>query len=80
MLKLRALAALLLVAVNFPVLADVSEAEIAQLKSEMMKLLSRVEALESENQSLRSASGPAVDRKNKWTDSIKVKGDLRYRY
>lgn len=66
-----------------------AEDELSLLKTQLLDLLNRVEALEAENASLRSGlkvvqadhkEGPSKKRSRAWTDTINLKGDLRYRY
>ena len=79
-----------------PAQAAVSEAEFEALKAQLSALANRVAVLEQENASLRrvgeEASGTldaaqaelAEIRRHsltsKWVESIKIKGDFRYRY
>jgi hypothetical protein len=83
---------LLIICLSAPVSAGTSQTDIQQLRSELLSLLKRVESLESENKSLKDSitegatstnhrsDGVATVAKTSWTDTIKVKGDLRYRY
>lgn len=54
-----------------PLAAD----ELAKIKGDLVALIARVEALETENRQLKSSAD-----KKEWTKSLKLKGDIRYRY
>jgi hypothetical protein len=74
----------------------VSDEQFEQLRSEMFALAQRVNSLETENAQLKQASEQnlreivvardsvqqvaARQNSGDWTDSIKLKGDFRYRY
>ena len=71
--------------------AEVSESEFAEMKAGLVSLMERVNALEAENKALRVQSvkhSEAVEVmasadqkvKSNWSNTVKVKGDLRYRY
>ena len=71
--------------------AEVSDSEFAEMKAGLVSLMERVNALEAENKALRVQSVKhseavevmtSVDQKVKsnWSNTVKVKGDLRYRY
>jgi hypothetical protein len=69
--------------------ASVSDEDFSDLKTELMSLISRVDALEAENKALRESvvsSASTVeklvtsDKSSSWTKNVKIKGDLRYRY
>ena len=81
---------------NAPVFATISDDEFAQLKAEFAAMGQRLNALEAENSALRELGESTVAelevaqselstvRKGaaagSWTDTIKLKGDFRYRY
>ncbi|MBT3710085.1 MAG: hypothetical protein HOG19_11630, partial [Gammaproteobacteria bacterium] len=71
--------------------AEVSDSEFAEMKAGLVSLMERVNALEAENKALRVQSvkhSEAVEVmasadqkvKSNWSNTVKVKGDLRYRY
>ena len=69
--------------------ASMSDQDFSDLKTELMSLISRVDALEAENKALRESvvsSASTVeklvtnDKSSSWTKNVKIKGDLRYRY
>jgi hypothetical protein len=76
--------------------ASVSEAEFAELKAQFAAMAQRLSALEAENNQLRELSNNTVSElevaredlavvqkqseKSSWTETIKWKGDFRYRY
>lgn len=67
--------------------AAASSESLSLLKTELMSLLARVEALEAENRALKKSaitndsSTDLVSREQEnWTQTVKVKGDFRYRY
>ena len=69
--------------------ASVSEKDFSDLKTELISLINRVEALEAENKALRefvvsSASTveqvAATGKPAGWTETVKITGDFRYRY
>jgi hypothetical protein len=76
--------------------AAISDAEFAQMKAEFAALAARLSTLEAENAELREANSQTlkdvqlnreqvamVGKKKSaadWTDTIKIKGDFRYRY
>ncbi|PIE39382.1 MAG: hypothetical protein CSA53_01885 [Gammaproteobacteria bacterium] len=66
--------------------AAVSQSDIDTLKAQMAEMAARLNALEHENHKLRekAAQHKAHGKKHtagaSWTDNIKLKGDLRYRY
>ncbi|MGV0036425.1 MAG: putative porin [Candidatus Azotimanducaceae bacterium WSBS_2022_MAG_OTU7] len=69
--------------------ATVSDEEFSDLKNKLMSLLNRVDALEAENRALKkpvvasaaTAEKLAATRKSTgWTETVKLKGDFRYRY
>ena len=69
--------------------ASVSDKDFSDLKTELMSLISRVEALEAENKALKdfvvSSASTAEQRATTgkptdWTESVKITGDFRYRY
>ena len=69
--------------------ASVSDKDFSDLKTELMSLINRVEALEAENEALReyvvsSASTveqlAATGKPAGWTETVKITGDFRYRY
>lgn len=69
--------------------ATVSDEDFSDLKNELMSLLNRVDALEAENRELKesvvssaaTAEKLAATRKSSgWTETVKLKGDFRYRY
>jgi len=78
-----------------PVFAVVSDAEFAQLKVELAAMAKRISALEADNRVLREHSEPAVTqveitksavsspqaaaKKSSWMETIKLRGDFRYR-
>lgn len=79
-----------------PVFAAISDEEFAQLKAEFASMAQRLNALEAENSALRELSESTVTelelaqtelstvsnhaQASDWTDTIKLKGDFRYRY
>jgi hypothetical protein len=89
-------AAIAFSAANTPALAAISDEEFAKMRAEFSALSQRLSALEAENTRLRSDNAQtikdvAVQREQlasvgkkaspgSWTDTIKLKGDFRYRY
>ena len=89
-------AAVALSAATAPALAVVSDEEFARMRAEFSALAERLGALEAENAKLRSdnaqtvrdvavyreqvAGGGGKKAAASWTDTIKLKGDFRYRY
>ncbi|MEH6583018.1 MAG: putative porin [Halioglobus sp.] len=81
---------------NAPVYAAISDDEFAQLKAEFAAMSQRLNTLEAENSALRELSESTVTdlevaqaelgsvkqhaSASSWADTIKVKGDFRYRY
>jgi predicted nucleic acid-binding protein len=79
-----------------PVFAAVSDEDFAQLKAQFAAMSARLNTLEAENSALRELSESTVTElevtqtalsevkssaaANSWTDTIKLKGDFRYRY
>ena len=69
--------------------ASVSDEDFSDLKTELMSLINRVEALEAENKALQESVVSSASTVEKlattgkpagWTESVKIKGDFRYRY
>ena len=69
--------------------ASVSDEDFSDLTTKLMSLLNRVEALEAENRALKvsvvssAATAEKLAATGKpagWTETVKVKGDFRYRY
>ena len=85
----RLLPFLLLLTFIYPRIALAAD-DLSDIRSELLSLLKRVENLEAENQQLRdqvqatSTQVEAIEatpkKKNRWTDTISVSGDLRARY
>ena len=74
---------LILLTCNLPASATVTDAEFSQLRADLLGLLERVETLEAENRELKASSEKVMRQtaeKSSWSDSITLKGDLRYRY
>jgi hypothetical protein len=85
----------LLTVVSAPTLAEVSDEEFSRLQAQLMALANRVDTLEAENASLKASSAQtlkdievnrqqvaAVKKRgsgSSWTDTIRWKGDFRYR-
>ena len=79
----------LLLTFIYPCIALAAD-DLSDIRAEVLSLLKRVESLEAENQRLRNevqATSNRVDavaevskKKNGWTDTISVSGDLRARY
>ncbi len=81
---------------NAPVFAAISEEDFAQLRADFSAMSQRLTALEAENSALREISESTVTQldlaqselkiaksstaADSWTDTIKLKGDFRYRY
>ena len=81
---------------NAPVFAAISEEDFAQLRADFAAMSQRLNALETENSALREISESTVTQldlaqselkiaksstaADSWTDTIKLKGDFRYRY
>jgi len=79
-----------------PVFAAVSDEDFAQLKAQFAAMADRLNALEAENSALREISETTVSElkvtqtelseaasvasASSWADTIKLKGDFRYRY
>lgn len=79
-----------------PVFAAISDDEFAQLKAQFASMSQRLNALEAENSALRELSESTVTElevaqaelstvteradAGSWTDTVKLKGDFRYRY
>ncbi|MEH6591500.1 MAG: putative porin [Halioglobus sp.] len=79
-----------------PAFGAISDAEFAQLRAEFSAMSQRLNALEAENSALREMSQTTVTEleiaqttlsevkdssaASSWTDTIKLKGDFRYRY
>jgi len=71
-----------------------TESELAEMKSSMLNMLARIEALEVENKALKAAvpdetsnteprkksNEKSSQAKTTWADRVAIKGDLRYRY
>lgn len=66
--------------------AAVSQSDIEALQAQMAEMAERLNALEQENNKLRkkaemhTAHSKKSAKSASWTDNIKLKGDLRYRY
>ncbi|SVD08518.1 uncharacterized protein METZ01_LOCUS361372, partial [marine metagenome] len=85
----RLLSFSLLLTFIYPCIALAAD-DLSDIRAEVLSLLKRVESLEAENQRLRNdvqATSNRVDtvaevpkKKNGWTDTISVSGDLRARY
>ncbi|MBT4378768.1 MAG: hypothetical protein HOD26_08125, partial [Gammaproteobacteria bacterium] len=69
--------------------ASVSDQDFSDLKTELMSLINRVEALEAENKALKESivfSASTVEqlattgKPASWTESVTITGDFRYRY
>ncbi|MBT3625540.1 MAG: hypothetical protein HN526_15710 [Gammaproteobacteria bacterium] len=69
--------------------ASVSDKDFSDLKTELMSLIHRVEALEAENKALKDSFVSSTSTVEKlattltpagWTESVKITGDFRYRY
>ena len=79
----------LLLTFNYPCIALAAD-DLSDIRAEVLLLLKRVENLEAENQRLRNeaqatsnrvdAVAEASKKKNGWTDTVSVSGDLRARY
>ncbi|MCZ6501469.1 MAG: putative porin [Gammaproteobacteria bacterium] len=67
---------------TLPATAAVTDQEFTELRAALLALTQRVHALESGNTALRTGSEHVARGKpsSSWADSIKLKGDLRYRY
>jgi hypothetical protein len=79
-----------------PAYAVVSDAEFAELKNSFAAMSKRISDLEAQNSALRKQGGSTVPElgvtqtelanvkqsasANSWADSVKLKGDFRYRY
>jgi hypothetical protein len=88
--------AIIVASVAGPVNATVSDQQFADLRAQFSALADRLNSLEAENTKLRQqnqgtirevnigkqqlASLQASDASSDWTDTIKLKGDFRYRY
>ena len=88
--------AIIVASVAGPANATVSDEEFAELRAQFSALADRLNNLESENAKLRQqnqgtirevnigkqqlANLQARDASSDWTDTIKLKGDFRYRY
>ena len=88
--------AIVLASITGPVNATVSDQAFAELRAEFAALAKRLNSLESENTALRQLNQETIkdvnfgkqqlaglqtrEFKSSWTDSIKLKGDFRYRY
>ncbi len=86
------------IGISSPSHASVSDQEFSRLQTELMDLMKRVQALETENEKLkntasvktedmaesgaapRSPSTAARTASSSWANSMKWKGDFRYRY
>ncbi len=81
---MKTLAALLLLSfLTMPVFAGASEEDLTELKTLLLSLLDRVESLEAENRQLKTTAVTQprpVESNRNWTDTMKIKGDFRYRY
>ena len=72
-----------------PSSANKRDEELVKLKSDLLALVARVEALEAQNNELRASAEAIVQqsaelseasKKSSWADKISLKGDFRYRY
>ncbi len=72
----------LLVCIAVPAEAAMIDEDIAQLKTELLSLIKRVETLEAENQvlSAEAETMPKAKSSTSWTDSLNFKGDFGYRH
>ena len=86
---IRSIALLLLVTYAQIGYTSVSDEDFSDLKNQLISLLNRVDALEAENKNLKESvvSSAATAEKLKatrksgsWTETVKLKGDFRYRY
>ena len=86
---IRSIALLLLVTYAQIGYTSVSDEDFSDLKNQLISLLNRVDALEAENKDLKESvvSSAATAEKlqatrksGSWTETVKLKGDFRYRY
>jgi hypothetical protein len=96
MKKILAVAVASAVLASTGVSAGVSDAEFAELKAQFASMAQRLNTLEAENNQLRELSNSTVselevaqedlavvkqqNEKSSWTETLKWKGDFRYRY